>query len=346
MLSEKEVGSLSDTELHSVIGMLEAESEKRAKQQSRHEKARLAKISKRDPRCPKCLVVLSKDGRRHDGIQSYVCPKCGKRYSDSSSTSLASSKLTLDKIKEVITLIMLDCPDWVVAWICEVNIKTAQYWRDRCLDVAEEWSNESKLSGHVYMDEMRFAPTRATGLVEGVWTTYIGKKAKDVYMEVVFDSKGQGFCKVYPKLGTPTREMVLDCSIDHIEPTTFKEDGKTIDNRGTTLTHDGALCHNLTIKVLGLVDDWHKFVRGNKDYEKAMLLMNNCCSYLRHEFESHMGIKYSKIEAYGNFFMYKWIHVRKCGLKASIDYMFNRVCGTSKSHKFVDMFSKTAIWSR
>src|SRR5574344_2468949 len=123
MLSEKEVGSLSDTELHSVIGMLEAESEKRAKQQSRHEKARLAKISKRDPRCPKCLVVLSKDGRRHDGIQSYVCPKCGRRCSDSSSTSLASSKLTLDEIKEIITLIMLDCPDWVIAWICGITSK-------------------------------------------------------------------------------------------------------------------------------------------------------------------------------------------------------------------------------
>jgi transposase-like protein len=345
MLSEEEAGSLSDAELRSAIGMLEAESEKRAKQQSRHEKARMAKASKRDPRCPKCRVVLSRDGIRHDGVQSYVCPKCGRRCSDSSSTSLASSKLTLDEIKEIITLIMLDCPDWVIAWICGVNVKTAQYWRDRCLDAAQAWSSGSKLSGHVWMDEMRFAPNRATGLVEGVWTTYVGKKAKDVYMEVAFDSKGQGFCKAYPKLGTPTREMVLDCSKSHIEPTTFKEDGVTI-IKGTTITHDGASCHNLTVRALGLIDDWHKFVRGDKDYEKAMLLMNSCCSYLRHEFESHMGIKYSKIEAYGNFFMYKWAHVRKYGLKASIDYMFNRVCGTSKSHRFADMFSKTAIWSR
>lgn len=228
-------------------------------------------------------------------------------------------------------MVMLDCPDWVVAWICRADVKTAQCWRDRCLDAAQAWSRESKLSGHVWMDETGFAPTRATGFVDGVWTTYGGKIAMDTCMEVAFDSGGQGFCKVYERLGMPTRAMVWECCKGRI-------------SEGSTLTHDGALSHNMTVKGLGLKDDWHKFAGGDKEYEKAMLLMSNCCSYLRYEFESHRGIKASKLGAYGDFFMHEWCHVRKYGLRASIEYLFNRVCGTPKSHAFANSFSKTSVW--
>ncbi len=67
------------------------------------------------------------------------------------------------------------------------------------------------LSKHVWIDEMRFAPTRASGFVGGVWSTYAGKIAKDAYLEVAFDSSGSGFCRLYAeKLGMPTRDMVAE----------------------------------------------------------------------------------------------------------------------------------------
>ena len=69
----------------------------------------------------------------------------------------------------------------------------------------------------------------------------------------------------------------------------------------------------------------------DEKYERKMKIMSNCCSYLRHCFESHKGIKFAKLEAYGNFFLYRWSHVRKHGLKATVDYLFDRVCGTLKS---------------
>jgi hypothetical protein len=108
-------------------------------------------------------------------------------------------------------MVMLGSPDWVIAWICRVDAKTAQYWRDRCLDAAVAWSKESVLSGHVWIDEMRFAPTRASGFVDGVWETYVGRISKDAYMEVAFDSMGHGFCEVYAKLGTPYGSSVERC---------------------------------------------------------------------------------------------------------------------------------------
>ena len=196
------------------------------------------------------------------------------------------------------------CPCWVIAEIADVNPKTAQFWFDRCLDAATEWSMGSKLSGHVWIDEMRFAPTRASGLVDGVWTTYAGKIARDAYLEVAFDSNRRAFCHLYSgKLGSPTKAMVTDCLSGRIEPKSL-------------LTHDGAGSHSGIVKELSLRDDWVKFVAGDEEYERKMKLMSNCCSYLRHCFESHNGIKFSKLEAYGNFFLYRWSHVRKRGRSA------------------------------
>ena len=102
--------------------------------------------------------------------------------------------------------------------------------------------------------------------------------------------------------------------------------------------HDGAGSHNGIVKGLSLSDDWVKFVAGDEECERKMKLMSNCCSYLRHCFESHKGIKFSKLEAYGNFFLYRWSHVRKDGLKATIDFLFNRVCGTPKSDISAKLF--------
>ena len=308
---------MTDEEISKAIDLLVSEASRRELEASRFRKASLANSGKRDPRCPVCHAPLVKDGKRGDGIPRYECPRCHRHYSDSSRTSLSSSKLPPKKIREILALIVLDCPDWVIAEIAGVNVKTAQFWVDRCLDASQKWAMESKLYGHVWIDEMRFAPARAEGVA--ACRTYKGRIAKDAYLEVAFDSTGNGFCKLYAeKLGAPTRGMVLSALGDRIA-------------EGSKLTHDGAPSHNLLVKELGLEDDWCKFVPGDKEYESKMKLMSNCCSYLRHAFESHMGIKFSKMEAYANFFMYRWSHVRKHGLKATIEYLFARVCGTEKS---------------
>ena len=319
MLDENTVIGMSDEQLSAAIALLSAEAERRDKEESRHAKAGLSRECKRDLRCPKCHAPLARDGNRRDGVARYECPKCRRHFSDSSNTSLSSSKLTPRKIRELLTLIALDCPGWVIAEIAGVNPKTAQYWIDRCLDASQKWAEESRLSGRVWIDEMRFAPARAHGSVDGVWTTYRGKIAKDAYMEIAFDWSGRGFCRLYAeKLGMPTKAMVADCLAGRVEP-------------GSTLTHDGAPCHNKAVSDLSLKDDWCKFVAGDPEYEGKMKLMSNCCSYLRHCFESHNGVKFSKLEAYGNFFMYRWCHIRKHGLKATVEYLFRRVCGTPKS---------------
>ena len=102
--------------------------------------------------------------------------------------------------------------------------------------------------------------------------------------------------------------------------------------------HDGASSRNGIAKELSLSDDRVKLAAGDGEYERKMKLMSNYCSYLRHCFESHNGIKFAKLEAYGNFFLYRWSHVRKYGLRATVDYLFNRVCGTAKGDISSNLF--------
>lgn len=115
---------------------------------------------------------------------------------------------------------------------------------------------------------------------------------------------------------------------------------------GAKATNDGLPSHNQMIKENRLTDDWRKFVTGDKGYESAMKRMSNCCSYLRHAFESHNGIKHTKLEAYGSWFLYRWMHRRKYGLEASVKFLISRIFGAPKSHKFDDYCGKDEIWSR
>lgn len=160
MLRMLEMGlpSMSDRELDSLIAEAEAEKARRANggRESKHSAARSAK---RDLRCPECKTVLWKDGKRKkDGVQAYVCPKCRRKSCDTAGTSLHASKIPLHKVRLIVALVMLDLPAWIISVFAGVSDETAGFWRDRCLDAAQSWSRESRLSGHVWIDEMQFAP--------------------------------------------------------------------------------------------------------------------------------------------------------------------------------------------
>ena len=113
---------------------------------------------------------------------------------------------------------------------------------------------------------------------------------------------------------------------------------------GSTIVHDGAKCHSQAIAELGLKDETAVFDPGGEAYEKKMALLSNPCSYIRHSFEAHRGVKKSKIEAYANFFLYRWSHIRKAGLKDSIEYLFNRLSRTNKSKAYRESFKRDWTW--
>lgn len=280
--------------------------------------------------CRVCGGIIVKNGKRKDGVQTYKCTVCGRRCSDTNESSLSSSKLSLDSISNLVTLIMIGSPDWAIAKIMHVNVKTAQFWRDRCIDAANEWANACILSGHVYMDEMFFSSARSGNGFKTVMTAD-DSHSRRVAMSIAFDSNGNGCCHVYMKSGTPSFKLVTKA---------FKNKIK----RQSQFTHDHAYYYRQLKEKLELVDDPVKFDKNSAIYKSKMGLLNNCCSTIRYNFSCHRGIKLEKLQSYGNLFMYRWCTVRRLGFIDAVKDMFDRVCIAKKSHKFKDSFKKDSIW--
>ena len=78
-MTEKEVEDLADEEFGRLATLVAKEAKRREAERARFEKAADARRFKRDLRCPKCEVTLHRNGSRHDGVQTYVCPKCGAK---------------------------------------------------------------------------------------------------------------------------------------------------------------------------------------------------------------------------------------------------------------------------
>jgi hypothetical protein len=114
---------------------------------------------------------------------------------------------------------------------------------------------------------------------------------------------GHGFCEVYAKLGTPYGSSVERCS------------GGPRRRRVEAHPRRSAYATTPAIKKLSLGDDWVKYAPGDKEYKAKMAPMNNLCSYIRFNFEKHRGVKFAKLAAYGDLFMYQYFHVRKYGFR-------------------------------
>lgn len=74
-MTTEDVSRLSDEELLALAEIVSEESKKRERGSAKFAKAAKAKAEKRDPRCPKCAAKLWRDGKRKDGVQTYVCPR-------------------------------------------------------------------------------------------------------------------------------------------------------------------------------------------------------------------------------------------------------------------------------
>lgn len=281
--------------------------------------------------CPICKIPLVKNGKRNDGVQTYRCKCCGKRYSDTNNYSLSSSKLSLNEIKNLITLILIGSPDWAISQIMKINVKTAQYWKDRCIDAANEWANSNILSDHVFIDEMFFSSSRSDRNFETIMTAD-DVHARRIAMSIAFDIHGKGCCHVHMKSGIPSFNLITSAFKNKIKP-------------GSLITHDQAYYYRKLIEKLNLIDEPIKFDKSNDSiYRTKLKLLNNCCSTLRYNFSCHRGIKLAKLESYGNLFIYRWCSIRKIGFKETVEDMYNRVCVAKKSHKFRDSFKKDSKW--
>jgi transposase-like protein len=189
-MDASDLSSMSDEDFGVLRGLVQAEEGRREKLGRPAARAALSRRMKRDLRCPYCSGRAVRDGRSGNGNPAYLCTACGRRFTDTAGSGLSASKLPAGTVRRAVALVLCGCPDWVISLVLGVNVKTAQFWRDRCLDAAVSWAQGNVLSGHVWIDEMAVAPVRAEGL--RTVRTYSGHVARTYYLEVAVDGGGPG----------------------------------------------------------------------------------------------------------------------------------------------------------
>ena len=134
---------MADAEPSAAIALLSAESAKRGKEKGPAREGRALEEEQEGSAMPEMQGPPHARRKEEGRSQVLQVPEMRTALFGRLEHVASPSKLTPSKIRAILALIALDCPGWVIA---DVNPKTAQFWFDRCLDAATEWSMGSKLS--------------------------------------------------------------------------------------------------------------------------------------------------------------------------------------------------------
>lgn len=108
--------------------------------------------------CPLCGCIdhISRNGRRKDGKQRYICKDCGKSFVANTNSITSGTRKNLETWKKYIGCMIQGLPVRKTAEICGIHRNTAFIWRHKRLDALQNVSRYEKLEGIVEADETFF----------------------------------------------------------------------------------------------------------------------------------------------------------------------------------------------
>lgn len=108
--------------------------------------------------CPHCASFqVTKNGRRKDGTQRYMCKNCKKSFIATSNTITYGTKKSFYVWKKYVNCMMHGFSLRKTAEICDINLNTAFAWRHKILDALQNMASSVKLGGIVEADEIFFS---------------------------------------------------------------------------------------------------------------------------------------------------------------------------------------------
>lgn len=128
--------------------------------------------------CPFCgSVAVSKNGKRPDGVQRYICKDCGKSFTVRSNSIVARAHKDMNTWELFIECMMNGLSLRKTAEICGINKNTAFVWRHKVLDVLQNMMSDVVLDGIVEADET-FFPVSYKGNHKNSKTFKMPRKAR------------------------------------------------------------------------------------------------------------------------------------------------------------------------
>lgn len=297
--------------------------------EAKHRKASLEEItfinSIKITSCPYCNGNVNKNGHRKlDGLQTYICRDCHKKFNPLTGTIFDSHKIPISEWIEYL-IHLFEFHSIKSSSFDNRNVSTTgRYWLIKVFEVLKHIQNDVVLDGNVYIDETYFP------VIE---TKKKKKNGKDIsgisnnQLAVASGTDGVNSIFVYMKAGRPSVKSCWRAYHKHIK-------------MESTLIHDEESSHNKLVDELLLKSIVYnsETLKGMEDKDNPLNPINDLHDKLKRFMRNHGGYERRHLQDWLNLF---WFIMNGPEDKFDkVKIFLERAIRTRKRVKYRDALSK------
>ena len=241
--------------------------------------------------CPYCDGPIMKNGHRKDGLQTYICGECKRKFNPLTNTIFDSHKIPISEWIEYL-LHLFEFHSVKTSAIDNRNSDTTgRFWLFKVFEVLKSIQKDVILEGDVYIDEKFFPVIESKKKRDEKGNELKGTSRNQISVATGTDKINSIF--IVMRHGTPTEASCWRAYHKHI-----KEE--------STLIHDGEPSHNRLVDDLALKSIVYKSeeTKGLKDKNNPLDPINDLHDKLQRFMMAHGGYDRSNIQDWLNLFWF------------------------------------------
>lgn len=285
-----------------------------------------AQHARRDVHCPECGSYRYTSNGLNRRRMRLICIDCGKTFGYLSGSMLDGSNLSLMRMRQLVLLIVLDLPAWVIGYLTGINQKTVQFWRYRLCDVAKTYFENTTLSDKVWIDETYWQITdKGMVYVKDDGTFLRGLSRNLICFIVAYDKYGHYYCSKAEKTGKIDSNAILAALKDRI-------------CAGSEIIHDGEHAHHALIEKLKLRETIVKTSDTDKTKRMEIETIDNVCALLKFEAYKHKGMRTGHMQELLPWFLFKSEYVTRHGIDDAVEFILTKLFDADKTQTYEERF--------
>lgn len=241
--------------------------------------------------CPYCNGTVNKNGHRKlDGLQTYICRDCLRKFNPLTGTIFDSHKIPISEWIEYL-LHLFEFHSIKTSSFDNRNAPTTgRYWLIKVFEVLKNIQKDVVLEGEVYIDETFFP------VIESKKKKRNGLELPGIssnQLAVATGTDGTNSIFIFMKAGKPTEKSCWKAYHKHIK-------------MESTLIHDGECTHNRLVDELLLksVVYTSSSTKGKKDKDNPLDPINDLHDKATRFMKNHGGYERRHLQDWMNLFWF------------------------------------------
>ena len=244
-------------------------------------------------KCPCCSSTnIVRNGYTKNKVQRYQCHVCGKTFTVLYGTIFQNHKISCSEwIEFCLSLFHYDS----ITSDSKQNknsLTTSRYWIHKLFLILEDYQNDIKLSGTVYLDETYYSVIHKDIELTKDGNKKRGISKNKICIATAYDTNNV-ICFVCGK-GKPSISKMVKTFTGHIE-------------KGSLIIHDGENSHEKLIKKMELNEIVYptNYTKGMSDKENPLHPINHIHFLLKSFLNTHSSFDRDDLQGYLNLFCFK-----------------------------------------